>query len=80
MIGDSVWVVEFYDKDFVFCDCNGVYASKERALTAIEDDFHRKEGYWANRTLVFDTDSARYEIFRCEELEVEICMYEDDIQ
>ena len=80
MIGNSVWVVEFFDKDFVFCDGNGVYASKERALAAIEDDFRRNEGRWVNRTIVFNTDSGRREIFYWEDLEVEICLYETDIQ
>lgn len=80
MIGDSVWVVEFFDKEFVFCDCNGVYASKERALAAIEDDFHLNEGCWVNRTLLFDTKTSRCEVFYCEDLEVEICMYEAYVQ
>ena len=80
LVGKTVWVVEFYDKDFEFCDCNGVYASKERALAAIEDEFHRIRGHWTNRTVLFDTKSSRCEVFHCEELEVEICMYEDDIQ
>ena len=80
LVGKTVWVVEFFDKDFVFCDCNGVYASREKARAAIEDEFHRNEGYWVNRTLVFDNGSNRCESFYSEDLEVEICVGEDYIQ
>lgn len=80
MVGNSVWVVEFLDKDFIFCDCNGVYASREKAIAAVENDFRLNEGLWTNRTVLFDTKSVRCEIFHCEELEVEICMYERFIQ
>jgi len=80
MVGKSVWVVEFYDKDFEFCDGNGVYASKERALAAIEDDFRHNEGYWFDRTLLFDIKSSRCEVFYYENIRVEIYMYETEIQ
>ena len=80
LVGKTVWVVEFYDKGFVFCDCNGVYASKEKALAAIEEDFRCNEGYWVNRSLVFDTNFGRCEVFYSEELKVEISMYETTIQ
>ena len=80
LVGKTVWVVEFYDKDFAFCDCNGVYASKEKALASIDDDFRRNEGYWVNRSLVFDTEVGRYEVFYSGEYKVEISMYETEIQ
>ena len=80
MIGNSVWVVNYCDKDFLFCDCNGVYASKERAIAAIENNFHRNEGYWVNRILLFDMKSSRCEIFYYKDIRVEVYMYETEIQ
>ena len=80
LVGKTVWIVGFFSKDSAFCDGNGVYASKERALAAIEDDFCRNEGYWVNRVLDFDIGSSRIEFFYCEDVKVAIYMYEAEIQ
>ena len=47
LVGKEVWIVEYYcDDGAYFGDCNGVFATKERAIASVENDFYRCFDIW----------------------------------